>query len=42
MGSNVLLQILIFQADEEEKDVVQLKIQTAIAALNDPQSPMSI
>lgn len=33
---------LILQADEEEKDVLKIKIETAIAALNDPQSPMSI
>jgi len=30
------------QADEEEKDVLQIKIETAISALNGPQSPMSI
>lgn len=31
-----------FQAEEEEKDHLKVKIETAIAALNDPQSPMSI
>lgn len=32
-----------FQADEEEKDHLKIKIETAIAALNDPpQSPMSV
>ncbi|KAB2626355.1 transcription factor bHLH35 [Pyrus ussuriensis x Pyrus communis] len=30
------------EADEEEKDHLKIKIETAIAALNDPQSPMSI
>ncbi|KAI9112503.1 hypothetical protein K1719_016426 [Acacia pycnantha] len=40
--SGTLLKTLFIQADEEEKDVVQIKIQAAIAALNDPESPMSI
>lgn len=30
------------QADEEEMDDLKIKIQTAIQALNDPSSPMSI
>lgn len=29
------------QADKEEEDVVKIKIEAAIAALNDPDSPMS-
>lgn len=29
------------QADEEEKEFLKKKIQTAIAAQNDPESPMS-
>ncbi|XP_048447862.1 transcription factor bHLH35 isoform X1 [Pyrus x bretschneideri] len=33
---------VIVEADEEEKDHLKIKIETAIAALNDPQSPMSI
>uniref|UniRef100_A0A7N2LIA6 BHLH domain-containing protein n=1 Tax=Quercus lobata TaxID=97700 RepID=A0A7N2LIA6_QUELO len=32
----------IHDADEEEKDHLKIRIETAIAALNDPQSPMSI
>lgn len=34
--------ILVLQAGEEEKDDLKIQIETAIAALNDPQSPMSI
>lgn len=30
------------QADEREKDELKVQIETAIAALNDPQSPMSM
>ncbi|XP_068325660.1 transcription factor bHLH35-like isoform X2 [Pyrus communis] len=33
---------VFIEADEEEKDHLKIKIETAIAALNDPQSPMSI
>jgi len=33
---------MYFQADEEERDFLHIKIQTAISALNDPLSPMSI
>ncbi|MED6207567.1 hypothetical protein PIB30_036897 [Stylosanthes scabra] len=40
--SGTLLKTLFVEADEEEKDNLQIRIQTAIAALNDPQSPMSI
>ncbi|XP_028774147.1 transcription factor bHLH35 isoform X2 [Neltuma alba] len=40
--SGRLLHTLFIQADEEEKDVVQIKIQAAIAALNDLESPMSM
>ncbi|KAI4335352.1 hypothetical protein L6164_014005 [Bauhinia variegata] len=40
--SGRLLKTVFIEADEEEKDVLRIKIETAIAALNDPQSPMSI
>ncbi|XP_020225715.1 transcription factor bHLH35 [Cajanus cajan] len=40
--SGTLLKTVFIQADEEEKDILQNKIETAISALNDPQSPMSI
>ncbi|XP_047171358.1 transcription factor bHLH35 [Vigna umbellata] len=40
--SGTLLKTVFIEADEEEKDVLQIKIQTAISALNGPQSPMSI
>ncbi|CAI8589889.1 unnamed protein product [Vicia faba] len=40
--SGTLLKAVFIQANEEDKDLLQLQIQTAIAALNDPQSPMSI
>jgi hypothetical protein len=30
------------QADEEEKDKLKIRIEAAIAALNDPPSPMSM
>nr|AXO59618.1 transcription factor [Caragana korshinskii] len=40
--SGRLLKTVFIEANEEEKDVLQIKIQTAIAALNDPLSPMSI
>ncbi|XP_021634034.1 transcription factor bHLH35 isoform X3 [Manihot esculenta] len=40
--SGRLLKTLFIEADEEEKDHLKIKIETAIAALNDPQSPMSI
>jgi len=31
-----------FQANDEDKYHLEIKIQTAIAALNEPLSPMSI
>lgn len=40
--SGRLLKTVFIEADEEEKDNLKIKIETAIAALNDPQSPMSI
>ncbi|PON55987.1 Basic helix-loop-helix transcription factor [Parasponia andersonii] len=40
--SGRLLKTVFIEADEEEKDHLKIKIETAIAALNDPQSPMSI
>ncbi|KAK7329141.1 hypothetical protein VNO77_23287 [Canavalia gladiata] len=40
--SGRLLKTVFIEANEDEKDVLQIKIQTAIAALNDPLSPMSI
>ncbi|CDP20243.1 unnamed protein product [Coffea canephora] len=40
--SGRLLKTVFLEANEEEKDVVKIKIQTAIAALNDPDSPMSM
>jgi hypothetical protein len=32
----------VLQADEEEKDKLKIRIEAAIAALNDPPSPMSM
>lgn len=40
--SGRLLKTVFIEANEDEKDHLQIKIQTAIAALNDPLSPMSI
>ncbi|KAL5549394.1 hypothetical protein UlMin_004625 [Ulmus minor] len=40
--SGRLLKTVFIEADEDEKDHLKNKIETAIAALNDPQSPMSI
>ncbi|KAM0963582.1 hypothetical protein FF1_022686 [Malus domestica] len=40
--SGRVLKTVFVEADEEEKDHLKIKIETAIAALNDPQSPMSI
>ncbi|KAK6942030.1 Myc-type, basic helix-loop-helix (bHLH) domain [Dillenia turbinata] len=40
--SGRLLKTVFIEADEEEKDQSRTKIETAIAALNDPVSPMSI
>ncbi|KAE9604716.1 hypothetical protein Lal_00010924 [Lupinus albus] len=40
--SDTLFKTIFIEAEEEEKDLLQIKIQTAIAALNDPLSSMSI
>ncbi|KAM3712386.1 hypothetical protein ACB098_01G179500 [Castanea mollissima] len=40
--SGRLVKTVFVEADEEEKDHLKIRIETAIAALNDPQSPMSI
>ncbi|XWS71004.1 hypothetical protein CRYUN_Cryun03dG0099700 [Craigia yunnanensis] len=40
--SGWLLKTVFIEADEKEKDELKVQIETAIAALNDPQSPMSI
>ncbi|KAJ4833192.1 hypothetical protein Tsubulata_016063 [Turnera subulata] len=40
--SGRVLKTVFIEADEEEKDSLKIRIETAIAALNDPQSPMSI
>lgn len=40
--SGRLLKTVFLEADEEEKDQLKARIETAIAALNDPPSPMSI
>ncbi|KAG2692004.1 hypothetical protein I3760_08G032700 [Carya illinoinensis] len=40
--SGRLVKTVFVEAEEEEKDQLKIKIETAIAALNDPQSPMSI
>jgi len=37
-----IFNYVYFQANEDEKDHLQIKIQTAIKALNDPLNPMSI
>ncbi|PIN17047.1 hypothetical protein CDL12_10303 [Handroanthus impetiginosus] len=39
--SGNLLKTLFLEGDEEEKDALRSKIEAAIAALNDPNSPMS-
>ncbi|KAL3533279.1 hypothetical protein ACH5RR_006800 [Cinchona calisaya] len=39
--SGRLLKTVFLEADEEEKDILKIKIETAIASLNDPDSPMS-
>ncbi|CAI9760930.1 unnamed protein product [Fraxinus pennsylvanica] len=39
--SERLLKTVFIEANEEEKDLLRLKIEAAIAALNDPDSPMS-
>ncbi|XP_062163641.1 transcription factor bHLH35 [Alnus glutinosa] len=40
--SGRLVKTVFVEAGEEEKDDLKIQIETAIAALNDPQSPMSI
>ncbi|XP_041019192.1 transcription factor bHLH35-like [Juglans microcarpa x Juglans regia] len=40
--SGRLVKTVFVEADEGEEDQLKFKIETAIAALNDPQSPMSI
>ncbi|KAJ7979397.1 Transcription factor bHLH35 [Quillaja saponaria] len=40
--SGRLLKTVFVEAEEEERDNLQIKIRTAIAALSDPQSPISI
>ncbi|CAM8968981.1 unnamed protein product [Rhodiola kirilowii] len=40
-SSNTLVNTLFIQAEEDETDYIKNKIETAIAAVNDPQSPMS-
>ncbi|XP_017983886.1 PREDICTED: transcription factor bHLH35 isoform X1 [Theobroma cacao] len=40
--SGRLLKTVFIEADEKEKDELKAQIETAIAALNDPQSPMSM
>ncbi|XP_055822419.1 transcription factor bHLH35-like isoform X2 [Solanum dulcamara] len=39
--SGRLLKTAFIEADEEERDLLKLRIETAIASLNDPDSPMS-
>jgi UTP:GlnB (protein PII) uridylyltransferase len=41
-GTGKLVKTVFVEAGEEEKDHLKIQIETAIAALNDPQSPMSI
>ncbi|XWS28147.1 hypothetical protein CRYUN_Cryun25bG0040600 [Craigia yunnanensis] len=40
--SGKLSKTVFIEADEKEKDELKMQIETAIAALNDPQSPMSM
>ncbi|XP_059461233.1 transcription factor bHLH35 [Corylus avellana] len=40
--SGRLVKTVFVEAGEEEKEHLKIQIETAIAALNDPQSPMSI
>lgn len=40
--SGRLLKTVFVQADEEERDHLKFKIESAIASLNDPESPVSI
>ncbi|OIT39661.1 PREDICTED: transcription factor bHLH35 isoform X1 [Nicotiana attenuata] len=39
--SGRLLKTAFIEADEEEKELLKMRIETAIATLNDPDSPMS-
>lgn len=39
--SGLLSKTVFIEAEEEEREHLRIKIETAIAALNDPQSPMS-
>ncbi|KAG4959137.1 hypothetical protein AAZX31_13G084100 [Glycine max] len=41
-SGTLLKKTAFIEADEKEEDFLKIKIQTAISALNDPQSPMSI
>ncbi|KAG6741077.1 hypothetical protein D5086_032495 [Populus alba] len=40
--SGRVLKTVFIEADEEEKDQLKIRIEAAIAALNDPPSPMSM
>ncbi|KAG6589686.1 Transcription factor bHLH35, partial [Cucurbita argyrosperma subsp. argyrosperma] len=40
--SGRLLKTVFIEAEKEERDYLKIKIETAIAGLNDPHSPMSI
>ncbi|XWS73309.1 hypothetical protein CRYUN_Cryun02cG0117500 [Craigia yunnanensis] len=40
--SGRLLKTVFIEADEKEKDELKVQIETAIASLNDPQSPISM
>ncbi|KAI8565876.1 hypothetical protein RHMOL_Rhmol03G0295300 [Rhododendron molle] len=39
--SGRLLKTVFVQADEEERELLKIKIESAIASLNDPESPVS-
>ncbi|GAB4838280.1 hypothetical protein Ancab_027808 [Ancistrocladus abbreviatus] len=40
--SGRLLKTILIEADEEEKENLKVRIETAVATLNDPSSPMSM
>ncbi|GAB4853513.1 hypothetical protein Ancab_017704 [Ancistrocladus abbreviatus] len=40
--SGRLLKTILIETDEEEKEQLKMRIETAIAALNDPSSPVSM
>ncbi|XP_019182079.1 PREDICTED: transcription factor bHLH35-like [Ipomoea nil] len=40
--SGRLLKTVFIEAEEEEKEILKIRIESAIATLNDPDSPMSI